>query len=272
MLEGHTGPVNGVAFLSDGTPVTAGYDGTIRAWPEGTSRALARYAAPQNALIATVDGLASAGADGTLHLLSEDGRDRATVEAGIGPLVALASDGNRLAVAALSGTVLIIDTATAQAITAINTGETALWTLGFTDDGTTLITGGSARAPRRWDVVTGRALGPIGTVPAPAAAQADRGAQLFRACAICHATGADSASRAGPSLAHLFGRAPASLPDYPYSDALRRLSAPWTRDSVAQLFEIGPQRFAPGTKMPEQRLADPDDRAALMDYLERATK
>jgi cytochrome c len=46
----------------------------------------------------------------------------------------------------------------------------------------------------------------------------------------------------------------------------------WTPETVSKLFEIGPNTYTPGTKMPEQRIGSPDDRAALMRFLEKATK
>jgi cytochrome c len=38
------------------------------------------------------------------------------------------------------------------------------------------------------------------------------------------------------------------------------------------LFEVGPASYTPGTKMPEQSIGSADDRKALVDFLERATK
>jgi cytochrome c len=46
----------------------------------------------------------------------------------------------------------------------------------------------------------------------------------------------------------------------------------WTPETLARLFEIGPANFTPGTKMPEQRIGAPEDRDALVKFLERATK
>jgi hypothetical protein len=37
-------------------------------------------------------------------------------------------------------------------------------------------------------------------------------------------------------------------------------------------FDIGPATYTPGTKMPEQRIGAPEDRDALVKFLERATK
>jgi len=70
----------------------------------------------------------------------------------------------------------------------------------------------------------------------------------------------------------LFGRRIATLPGYNFSPALRQLDYVWTRETVAKLFEIGPAAYTPGTKMPEQRISRAEDREALVNFLERATK
>ena len=41
---------------------------------------------------------------------------------------------------------------------------------------------------------------------------------------------------------------------------------------MAKLFEVGPMAYTPGTKMPEQKIGSPADRAALVEFLEKATK
>ena len=105
-----------------------------------------------------------------------------------------------------------------------------------------------------------------------AAFAGDHGAEVFRACVACHTLGADEGNRAGPSLHHIFGRRIATLPSYNYSPALKNLDIVWTPETVAKLFELGPATFTPGTKMPEQRISSADDRAALVQFLEEATK
>ena len=62
------------------------------------------------------------------------------------------------------------------------------------------------------------------------------------------------------------------LPGYNFSEALKRLDIVWTPQTVSRLFEIGPSAYTPGTKMPEQRIGSEQDRAALVQFLERATK
>jgi cytochrome c len=45
----------------------------------------------------------------------------------------------------------------------------------------------------------------------------------------------------------------------------------WTPETVSKLFEIGPMKYTPGTKMPEQTIGSAGDRAALMRFLETTT-
>jgi cytochrome c len=46
----------------------------------------------------------------------------------------------------------------------------------------------------------------------------------------------------------------------------------WTPETVSRLFEVGPLKYTPGTKMPEQRITSADDRKALTDFLAKVTK
>ena len=83
---------------------------------------------------------------------------------------------------------------------------------------------------------------------------------------------ANDGVRAGPTLAGIFGRKIATLPGYNFSEALKKMDIVWTPETVSKLFEVGPNEYTPGTKMPEQRIGSPEDRAALMRFLEKATR
>ncbi|HZB93234.1 MAG TPA: c-type cytochrome, partial [Stellaceae bacterium] len=153
--------------------------------------------------------------------------------------------------------------------------QAPVWAVAFLPNGRTLLSGGGDRLIRRWDTATGAPIGAAasGSAQDPLAAYAgDPGAQVFRACVACHSLKADDANHAGPSLHGIFGRRIATLPGYRFSPALKRLDIVWTPQTLDKLFEIGPSRYTPGTKMPEQRIGRAEDREALVKFLERATR
>jgi cytochrome c len=281
VIAGHAQNVNGVAFAPDGRAlVTAGYDATLRITPlggEGTP-VIATLPTALNAVAVAPDGeITTAGADGKVYLLSAAGELKAEIEAAQTPIIAVAvsGDGRLIAAAGIRGSVAIIDRAARKLERTLVGPGLPVWSVAFFPDNRTLLTGGTDRIIRRWDVVTGEPMGNVvmGAPEDPLAAFAgDHGAEVFRACVACHTLRADEGVRAGPTLAGIFGRRIATLPGYNFSDALKQLDIVWTPETVAKLFEVGPMAYTPGTKMPEQRLGSAEDRAALVQFLEKATK
>ncbi|NKC29844.1 hypothetical protein [Falsiroseomonas selenitidurans] len=277
VLEGHQGQVGAIGFRSDGLVATAGADGTLRLWPAGeVPLTLAEFGLPLNALAPLPgDVLAVGGADGRLRLVAADGGVR-EVAAGARPIVALAAspDGSAVAAAGLGGDVTVWEVASLRLRHTLEGPGLPVWSVAWAPDGRSLYTGGTDRRVRRWDAATGR---PIGAVePAEAATLPEglhpQGARVFRACAACHALRPDAGPMAGPSLHGLFGRRMGSLPGYAYSDRLARGDIVWTRETVADLFTRGPDVVTPGTRMPVQTVGQAEDLAALLDFLERATR
>ena len=70
----------------------------------------------------------------------------------------------------------------------------------------------------------------------------------------------------------VLGRRIGTAPGYNYSSALRGMEIVWSTETISRLFEIGPNAYTPGTKMPEQTIGDAEDRAALMRFLDKATR
>jgi cytochrome c len=280
VLEGHQQNVNGVAFTPDGRSlVTAGYDATLRIWPlAGGAPIVASLPSPLNCVVVTSDGeIATAGADGKVYLLSATGELAGEIDVGPTPIVTLAAsrDGKLIAAAGIRGSVAIIERATRKLARTLVGPGLPVWSAAFLPDGRTLLTGGADRMIRRWDTSTGEPVGNlvIGAPEDPLAAyNGDPGAEVFRACVACHTLRADEGPRAGPTLAGIFGRKIATLPGYNFSAALKQLDITWTPETVAKLFELGPMTYTPGTKMPEQRIGSAADRAALVEFLEQATK
>jgi cytochrome c len=281
VLDGHTQNVNGVAFAPDGrTLVSVSYDQSLRIWPLAgpPSPVVVAMPAPLNAVSIGSDGeIAAGGADGRLYFLSRDGARTGEVAAGPRPVISIATspDDALVAAAGIGGTVAVIDRKTrALARTLVGPGL-PVWSVAFLPDSRTLLTGGADNIIRRWNAVTGEPVDPLLLEKEgdPLAVYAgDRGADVFRACVACHTLGAEQANRAGPTLSGIFGRRIATLPGYNFSEALKRLDIVWTPETVSKLFEIGPALYTPGTKMPEQRIGSEQDRAALVQFLERATR
>ena len=277
VLEGHVGNVNGVVFRSDGVVATAGFDGTIRLWPDGQPPVvLAEFGLPLNTLAALPDGrLAAGGVDGMLRLVPPGGAVR-DVQAGARPLVALAvaPDGSLIAAGSLGGSVTIWDAATLRLRHTLDGPGMPIWSVAFAPDGRSLWTGGADRRVRRWDVSTGRPIGPLDAASqdqVPAGID-PHGAQVWRACAACHSLTAQGGNMAGPHLHGLFGRRMGSVPGYEYSPRLARGDITWSRETVADLFTRGPDEVTPGTKMPVQRIGNAEDLRALLDFLEGTTR
>jgi cytochrome c len=127
---------------------------------------------------------------------------------------------------------------------------------------------------RRWDASSGEPIGAVavGAPEDPLAAYAgEHGAEVFRSCVACHTLSPDEGNKAGPTLHGIFGRRIATLPGYNFSPALKKLDIVWTPETVSKLFEVGPEHYTPGTKMPEQTIESAEDRKALVEFLAKTT-
>jgi cytochrome c len=279
VFAGHRGPVSGVAVLADGRLASVGHDATVRLWrTDGTEIATFTLPAVPHSLAVLPDGaMATGGADGIVRVVAQDGsimRESADLGAPLS-MLRLSPDGTRLAAAGLRGSVSILDRATLQPVLQLIGPGLPVWSLAFHPNGREIVTGGGDRMLRRWNAATGEPIGPA-IVSAGrdilAEFRGDRGAEVFRACAACHTLTPDDGNRAGPTLHGVFGRRIATAPGYDFSPALRGMNIVWNAETIARLFEIGPNEYTPGTKMPEQRIGSAEDRAALVRFLERATR
>jgi cytochrome c len=280
VLEGNAQNVNGVAFSPDGTKVvSAGYDATVRIWAVKDGGEIIRsLPTPLNGIAIAPDGqILAAGADGKVYFLSPGGEAVGEVEASSMPVIAIAisPDGNLVAAAGIRGSVALIERETRKLMLTLVGPGLPVWSVAFFPDSRTLLTGGTDRMIRRWDVSTGEPIGTavVGVPDDPLAAYAgDHGAEVFRACVACHTLSPDEGNKAGPTLSGIFGRRIATLPGYNFTPALKKLDIVWTPETVSKLFEVGPAHYTPGTKMPEQTIGSPDDRKALVEFLAKATK
>jgi cytochrome c len=279
VLEGNAQNANGVAFSPDGkNVVSAGCDATIRIWKlTGGGEIVRNLPTPLNDVTVAPDGeIVAAGANGKVYFLSASGEVLAELEASSTPVisVAVSSDGSLVAAASIRGSVAVIERKNRRLAHTLVGPGLPVWSVAFLPDNRTLLTGGTDRMIRRWDASSGEPFGgvAVGAPEDPLAAYAgDHGAEIFRACVACHTLSLDEGNKAGPTLYGIFGRRIATLPGYNFSPALKKLDIVWTPETVSKLFEVGPDHYTPGTKMPEQTIGSAEDRRALVDFLAKAT-
>jgi len=93
------------------------------------------------------------------------------------------------------------------------------------------------------------------------------GEKVSKICGSCHSFNPGEPNRIGPNLAGIVGRARAAVAGFAYSDAMKAKGGKWDADSLNE-FLWGPQKFVPGTKMTFAGLKKPEDRAAIIKWLE----
>jgi cytochrome c len=269
--QAHADRVSGLAYLPSGDLVSVGADLRFTRWDAGLAP-LARAGLPDlpNGLAITGDRLAVIFAEGAVRLLSPDGDVLPERFLSERPLVAVAAGPGTVAAAAVDGSVWVLDPETLVLRAEIPGGNGPVWALAIQGD--TLFAAGMAGTIRRHSTLDGARLGEAATPGAAEYTDDSRGAEVWRACAVCHSLTAGDHSRAGPSLHGIFDRPIASVEGYEFSPALHALDIVWSPETVAELFEVGPEVYTPGSRMPDQRVADPADRQALVEFLERASR
>jgi cytochrome c len=120
---------------------------------------------------------------------------------------------------------------------------------------------GGAEAP------AAAAFDPAAVVALIATAKPEEAQGTFKKCLSCHTADKASASKAGPNLWEIVGRARASRADFSgYSEAMKAKVGEWTYADLAA-FIHSPKTFVPGTKMLFAGVPDTTDLANLIAYL-----
>jgi cytochrome c len=95
------------------------------------------------------------------------------------------------------------------------------------------------------------------------AADAEHGKALFAPCAACHSERADAL---GPSLKGVVGRQSATLPDFRYSNPMKRANLVWDEDNL-RAYIHDPQAKVKGNRMPYAVMDNPNDVDDVVSYL-----
>lgn len=285
VLRGHKAGVNAVAYAPrQGLLHSAGADGTLRVWDAATgvqTRQLLRHGFGINEIVVNEDAgwLAYGAVDGVTRIIDlTTGTPLHDFTLERRPILALAlsPDGHVLAVGDGEGYIMLIDTQAWQIADDFRaTLRGPVWALAFSADGANIHAGGLDEAMYSWPVATLGAHGKIAdserSFLKDPAKMSNGERQFARKCSICHSLSPETARRAGPTLYGLFGRPAGRVPGYAYSNTLSSSDIIWQAESINALFDLGPDHYIPGSKMPMQRITNPVDRADLITYLRNAT-
>jgi cytochrome c len=278
----HAAPINDVAFVNGGAWIAAGgHDGKVGMWSiangrlqgvlEGHRQGITKMnALPGGArlLTASIDRslrLWDVKTGKTVSVLTH-GEDRT----GQVYAAAVSPDGRRALSAGRDGRLVEWDLATGDVLKTIPAHDKIVWAARFTPDGRFALTASADETTAVWHLETGDRIGLRASDKKgkqPWLSSDHPGARLFTKCANCHALNAQAAMRSGPHFEGLWGRTVGAVAGYNYSGALRNKSFTWNEKTLFDLFDKGPDKFLPGTKMPVQRVPDKEQLANLVDYL-----
>lgn len=286
VLQGHTGPVNAVAFALGNDPqavFTASYDGSVRSWklPSGEFtrkvydhgwgiNCLARLPGGGELLFGALNG-----ATGILDI--EKGEVTKVLIPHEGPVlsIAIGPQGRLLATGGGDGGVNVWRIEDWSLREQHQNPYGPIWGLAFTPDAMRMYYAGLDDFVTLWQVTPRKPFEQVeGTFPRRFQARDNMSAgelEFARKCSVCHTLLKDDGNRAGPTLWGVFGRKAGTVAGYAYSPALRNSDIIWNEETIGALFDHGPQHVTPGSKMPLQRITDAEKRNALIVYLKKAT-
>ncbi len=275
--------VNAVAFSTDGGTLFAGtMDGALLAYDlatDDTPTTLVEHGFGVNEIVVGDGWLAYGAVDGGTRVLdAATGAQIADFTLDRRPILSMAWDAAtaQLAVGDGQGYIMVVNTAEwtiARDFRATRQGP--VWALAFSPDGQTLYAGGLDDVAYAWPVAAldtfEPAMGQDRSFLRDAETMPNGERQFMRKCSICHALEPGPSRKAGPTLYGLFGRRAGTVEGYPYSPRLDGSDIIWTEDTIDDLFEIGPDHYIPGSKMPMQVIAGATDREDLVAFLRQAT-
>jgi cytochrome c len=100
-----------------------------------------------------------------------------------------------------------------------------------------------------------------------AAADVARGQKLSKACAACHSFDKGGPNKIGPNMWGTYNNKKGHIASFAYSDALLAKGGVWDVENL-NAFLWKPKKYIPGTKMNYAGMRKPEDRAAIVKYLQ----
>jgi cytochrome c len=281
-LKGHKGNVNAVVFSNDGkTLYSASYDGQIIEWEVVTAaqiRPVYRHGWGINSIALIDDNRLLFGAlDGSVAVVGIKETDvLKTLTSRDQPVqsVKVSRDGKLMGFADGEGVIEVFKTDTDEKIASAPVTYGPVWDFDFVPGANQIYHVGLDDFAARWQIAPREVTSIQSTFPRrfQLSKSDDPGELEFqRKCSVCHTLTPDDKNRAGPTLYKVFGRKAGTVPGYAYSPALKNADIVWNEETIAKLFDHGPDVVVPGTKMPIQRLKSVERRDDLIRFLKKAT-
>ena len=284
-IKGNDGPVNAVQFSDDSKYLySAGYDGQIRYWQLENDEYLRSIVDNGwSVSVFAVDEargiLAFGSSDGVMKVIQlSDRKELLRIGEERVPVLSIDYDkkSGLLGFGNAKGRVLLTDTNDWSVIRDFHAANGPIWSLMVMPDRQSLMVAGLDDFITRWPIYEF----PPEFLDKPGPARrfhpkkeiSNGESQFARKCSVCHTLRADGKRRAGPSLFGVFGREAGGLEGYSYSLALEQSNIIWSAATINRLFEEGPDKVTPGTKMPIQRMKNAKDREDLVSFLQSATQ
>ena len=283
-LVGHKGPVYSVKYSKDNKFIySSGYDGEIKLWKANNGE----YVRP---LIKNGWGISKFEVDEERNFIafgSTDGQIKINkfdqdetilnIKEDRVPILSMyyLEKENMISFGNAKGRMIILDTRNWSLVRDFNAVNGPIWDNILFPNDSSLIVAGLDDFLTRWQIFDfppkflerpgpARRFNPVKEV-------SNGEKQFARKCSVCHTLVENGKKRAGPTLYKIFGRKAGTLEGYKYSKALIESDIIWNEESINRLFDEGPDKVTPGTKMPIQRMKKIQDRQDLVMFLKKAT-
>ena len=283
-LNGHKGPVYSVKYSEDNRYIySSGYDGEIKLWRAENGEYLRPlikngWGVSKFEIDEKDNFIAFGSTDGQITINKFD-RDETILKIKNDRVPILSmyhlEKENMISFGNAKGRMIILDTKTWSLVRDFNAVNGPIWDNVLFPNDSSLVVAGLDDFLTRWQIFDF----PPKFLDKPGPARrfnpkieiSNGEKQFARKCSVCHTLVKDGKKRAGPTLYKVFGRQAGTLEGYKYSDALINSNIIWNEETINRLFDEGPDKVTPGTKMPIQRMKKLEDRKDLVMFLKMAT-